>query len=135
MGIMNSNWEIRLLLVCDNPILLKLLEKSVHFTEFQGKIRTTASIEGLFKELYIFSPDIVISVRSARSFHSREIVQIVKSFNSYISVFVVASDTNSDAELEKQLSSIDQLFNLFNLNTLETSIEQTVQQKRQMLYR
>lgn len=132
MGKIDSNWETRILLVGENPVLLKLIEHSITNTNHSIAVRQANSLEHLFRELFIFSPDVVITMRSNRKFKHTEVAKIVHQFNSYIDVYIVVSEKNAEMihiGLNENIRTID----MFQLGKFEEIIWQGILQKRKLL--
>jgi CheY-like chemotaxis protein len=89
---MKPNWEMRILLVDNNRISLKLIEKSILVHNAQSVVHSANNLVDLFKELHLFNPDIVVTARSSKGFEAYEVLRIVRQRNEYLPVFIVTPE-------------------------------------------
>lgn len=87
-----SNWEMRVLLVDSDKITLKLVEKSLGVSGENCVVQSTPNLVDLFKKIYLFNPDVIVTARTGKGFDAYEIIRIIKQHNAFIPVFVLAPD-------------------------------------------
>jgi hypothetical protein len=90
---MEANWEMRTLLVDNNQVTLKLIEKTIRVNSIKRcVIHSVKDLANLYKELHLFNPDAVVTTRTSKGFEAYDVLTMVKKHNEYIPVFVVAAD-------------------------------------------
>ena len=90
---MEANWEMRTLLVDNNQVTLKLIDKTIKVNSIKRCVTHSVNdLANLYKELHLFNPDAVVTTRTSKGFEAYDVLTMVKKHNEYIPIFVVAAD-------------------------------------------
>ncbi len=117
---MEPNWEMRMLLVDNNQVTLKLIEKTIKVhSKNKCVVHASTNLAMLYKELHLFNPDVIVSTRTCRGFEAFDVLMMVKKYNEYLPVYIIATDVKriNDIFLLQQganeillLSDLDKLY-------------------------
>jgi len=127
---METNWEMRILLVDNNQVTLKLIDKTLRVNNVKRCVtHSVKDLAYLYKELHLFNPDAIVTTRTNKGFEAYDVITMVKKYNEYIPIYIVTTDTKRIDDTFLLQKGVNEIVMLSDLSELHTKIESKFDEK------
>ena len=112
---MEANWEMRTLLVDNNQVTLKLIDKTIRVHSIKRCV--THSVKDL------------VTTRTSKGFEAYDVITMVKKHNEYIPIFVVAADKKKMNDVFLLQKGAEEIVLMPDLGSLHSKIRAKFDEK------